>query len=82
MNFSTSKIHKNRALKIFSSVLIISSLIFLFACDSQNPDFERSLEKINRKLDEKLGNVDSLINKNIEKIDSIVKDKIDSILIR
>jgi hypothetical protein len=81
MNFSTSKIHKNRALKIFSSVLI-SSLIFLFACDSQNPDFERSLEKINRKLDEKLGNVDSLINKNIEKIDSIVKDKIDSILIR
>ena len=81
MNFSTSKIHKNRALKIFSSVLI-SSLIFLFACDSQNPDFERSLEKINRKLDEKLGNVDSLINKNLEKIDFIVKDKIDFILIR
>lgn len=67
---------------IFLLLFSIATLFSANACEKDLQDIERKLEDVNKKIEENVGEIDSLINKKIEKADSLIKDKIDSILIK
>lgn len=66
---------------LFLFLIGFFSLSF-FACETGNENLDRHLKELDKKFDEKFGNIDSVVKDKIESIDSIVKEKIDSIMIK